>query len=258
MPENLRITIVQADLYWENKEKNLNYFQQIIDPLAGKTDLIILPEMFTTGFSMTPEKFAEEMSGTSVKWMKERALKTGAAIAGSIIIKEKGKFFNRFLFVNNDFIEHYDKRHLFAMAGEHKHYTAGTNNTLIHYKDWKIRPQICYDLRFPVWSRNTDEYDLLIYVANWPEKRIAHWNALLQARAIENQAFVAGVNRIGFDGNNYAHSGDSAIYNPMGEKISQTKPSEAKAETIEISLTKIQETRKSLPFLNDKDQFNII
>ncbi len=257
MTEKLKITIVQSNLIWENKEANLANFQKIIEDLAGKTDLIILPEMFTTGFSMKPAEFAEKPNGKTLTWMKNMAESSSAAIAGSIIIKENNKFYNRFLFVTKQGIEQYDKRHLFAMAGEDKHYEQGKQSTLINYKGWKIRPQICYDLRFPVWSRNTDEYDLLIYVANWPEKRVAHWSALLRARAIENQAYVAGVNRIGFDGNNYPHSGDSAIYNPMGEIISKTKANQERAETIELSYEELNKIRKNLPFLQDKDSFFI-
>ncbi len=258
MPDKLKISIVQNHLVWENKQENLNNFQRIIEKLTGKTDLIILPEMFTTGFSMKPAEFAENMNGTTVEWMKSMVEKSGAAIAGSIIIEDNNKFYNRFLFVTDNKIEQYDKRHLFAMAGEDKFYTQGTKNTLIEYKGWKIRPQICYDLRFPVWSRNTDEYDLLIYVANWPEKRVAHWDVLLKARAIENQAYVAGVNRTGTDGNNYPHSGNSAVYHPLGNKISKTKPHENCAETIEISLSELRKVRTSLPFLNDKDDFELM
>jgi len=258
MANKLKLTIVQTNLIWENKIENLQRFQSIIEKLNKKTDLIILPEMFTTGFSMTPEKFAEKPDGKTVNWMQLMAKKNDSAIAGSIIIEENGNYYNRFLFVTENSIEQYDKRHLFAMAGEHLHYQQGTQNTLIQYKEWKIRPQICYDLRFPVWSRNTDNYDLLIYVANWPEKRIAHWNALLKARAIENQSFVAGVNRIGFDGNNFAHTGDSAVYNPLGNKITKTLPNEESAETIEIDKEEIRKVRESLPFLNDRDKFKII
>lgn len=257
MKKNLNITIIQADLAWEDKETNLANFKKLINHTEEKTDLIILPEMFTTGFSMKPNKFAEKMDGKTVSWMKNMAQISKAAIAGSIIIEENNKFYNRFLFVTESSIQQYDKRHLFAMAGEDKYYEQGINNILINYKGWKIRPQICYDLRFPVWSRNTDGYDLLIYVANWPEKRVAHWNNLLKARAIENQTYVAGVNRIGFDGNNYQHSGDSAIYDPLGNKLSKTKAYEANIETIELSANQIQTVRENLPFLHDKDIFTI-
>ena len=256
---NLSISIIQTNLLWEDKAGNLEHFQRKIEGADSNTDLIILPEMFTTGFSMNPKPFAEKMTGQTVNWMKKTAKKTAAAIAGSIIIEEGGKYLNRFLFVKPDGkIEYYDKRHLFAMAGENKFYEQGTANTIIDYKGWKIMPQICYDLRFPVWSRNTDGYDLLIYVANWPEKRIAHWDTLLKARAIENQAFVAGVNRIGKDGNDYRHSGNSAVYNPLGKQISKTKPNEDHAENISLNLELVQNTRESLPFLSDKDIFQIL
>ncbi len=256
---NLSVTIIQSNLLWEDKKGNLKYFQEKIERIKTNTDLIILPEMFTTGFSMNPQPFAEKMDGDTVKWMQNLAKASNAAIAGSIIINEHGNNVNRFLFVKpNGSYQYYDKRHLFAMAGEHKFYTQGDKNILINYKGWRIQPQICYDLRFPVWSRNTNDYDLLIYVANWPEKRVAHWNALLQARAIENQSYVAGVNRIGTDGNNYIYSGDSAIYNPIGEKITKTKPHKKSVETILISKEFIENTRKTLPFLNDKDDFRIL
>ena len=196
------------------------------------------------------------MDGHTFNWMQEMARSSNAAIAGSVIINENGNNVNRFLFVKPDGqYQYYDKRHLFAMAGENKSYTQGKKNELIEYKGWRIRPQICYDLRFPVWSRNTEKYDLLIYVANWPEKRIAHWKTLLQARAIENQAYVVGVNRIGVDGNNYKYSGDSAVYNPLGEKITKIKPDEDSVETVSISRDLIENTRRTLPFLNDKDDF---
>ncbi len=255
---SLSISIIQTSLLWEDKEGNLAQFQRKIEGINAETDLIILPEMFTTGFSMKPEFFAEKMSGETLEWMQEMARFSNAAISGSVIINENGNNVNRFLFVKPDGqYQYYDKRHLFAMAGENKSYTQGKKNELIEYKGWRIRPQICYDLRFPVWSRNTEEYDLLIYVANWPERRVVHWKTLLQARAIENQAFVAGVNRIGLDGNNYNYSGDSAIYDPLGEKISKTNPNEESVETILISKEFIQEIRKSLPFLTDKDKFDI-
>lgn len=243
---------------WEDKTGNLEHFQKKIKLIKANTDLIVLPEMFTTGFSMNPEPFAEEMTGNTISWMKQMAKKTGSAIAGSIIVEEQGKFVNRFLFVEpNGGLNFYDKRHLFAMAGENKFYKQGTENAIIDFKGWKIMPQICYDLRFPVWSRNLDEYDLLIYVANWPEKRVAHWDALLKARAIENQSFVIGVNRIGKDNNGNQYSGNSAIYNPLGAKISNTKPHEDSVEGVTLNLELVKKTRNTLPFLSDKDDFTL-
>ncbi len=253
---NFLISIIQTKLLWEDKAGNLEHFQNKIESIASTTDLIILPEMFTTGFSMSPRPFAEKMDGKTVNWMQKMAKASNAAIAGSLIIEQNGHYLNRLLFVESSgAYQYYDKRHLFAMAGEDQLYSKGEKNVLITYKGWRIRPLICYDLRFPVWSRNTDNYDLLVYVANWPEKRIANWRTLLQARAIENQAFVVGVNRIGFDGNNYSYSGDSAIYNPLGEKISKRKPNEDFVETVSISKKLIENTRKTLPFLDDKDSF---
>ena len=259
MKNELKITIVQNNLYWENKEKNISHFQHIIENLKGKTDLIILPEMFTTGFSMQPSKFAEEMTGSSVKWMQEMSVFCEAGIIGSIIIKENNNFYNRLILAKpNSSIEFYDKRHLFGMANEDKFYTAGTERKIFDFNGWKIKALICYDLRFPVWSRNNEYYDILIYVANWPERRIMHWNSLLEARAIENQVFTVGVNRIGKDGNGIAHSGNSAIFNPMGNKISLTEANKESVETIVLTKDDLTQIRKKLPFNKDGDSFEIL
>ncbi|KAA3632908.1 MAG: amidohydrolase, partial [Bacteroidetes bacterium] len=206
----LRLSIVQDHLAWEQKQQNLKHFSKVLSPLKGETDLIVLPEMFTTGFSMNAEKLAETMEGPTVQWLKKQAADLSAAIMGSCIIRDMGKFYNRLLFVTPEGKTfYYDKRHLFSFAGEHEYYTGGTHRILIPYKGWKIMPQICYDLRFPVWSRNTDDYDLLIYVANFPDKRRFAWQQLLTARAIENQVYTIGVNRIGLDENGIEYSGDS-------------------------------------------------
>lgn len=267
---NLKITIVQSNLHWENKEKNLKMFSQKIDDIIETTDLIVLPEMFTTGFSMNPEKFAEPMNGETVNWMIKKAKEKMCAITGSFIFGEEGKCFNRLMWVNADgSYRTYDKRHLFRMANEDNHYTAGQNKIIVELKGWKICPLICYDLRFPVWSRNkaivksTDalnpsyEYDLLLYVANWPEIRSYPWKTLLPARAIENQSYVAGLNRVGNDGNGIYHSGDSAVINFKGELISKTKSREESIETITLEHTELTAFRKSFPAILDADAFEI-
>ena len=258
MYNDLSITTVQSILYWEDKEKNIAHFQKIIENLKDKTDLIILPEMFTTGFSMKPSKFAENMTGNSVRWMQKMAVKSNSGIIGSIIIEENNNYYNRLIFAKPDSsIEYYDKRHLFGMANEDDCYTAGNKRKIFEYKNWKIKALICYDLRFPVWSRNNENYDILLFVANWPEKRIMHWKTLLQARAIENQAFVIGVNRIGEDGNAITYSGDTETYNPAGEKISKTEANNQTVETLTLLKEDLIEIRKKLPFSNDGDLFQI-
>lgn len=256
--ETLKITTIQTNLIWEDVKKNMLNFEHKILNIDEPTEVIVLPEMFTTGFSMKPEEFAESMEGNSVDWMKRMAARTNALLIGSLIIKEDGKYVNRLLAVRPDgSLEFYDKRHLFAMAGENKEYTPGDKRLIINYKGWKINPLICYDLRFPVWSRNQKDYDLQIYVANWPEKRSFHWNILLQARAIENQSYVVGVNRIGVDGNGYAHSGDTCVFDPLGIRISKTMPNEEKVETVLLEKSHLEQIRKTLPFMQDGDNFTV-
>ncbi|MBA3706782.1 MAG: amidohydrolase, partial [Bacteroidetes bacterium] len=215
---DLKITIIQSNLHWENKEKNLEMFSKKIAAITDATDLIVLPEMFTTGFSMNPKKFAEIMSGPTIEWLKQKAREKKCVITGSFIAEENGNYFNRLVWMNSDGTYNtYDKRHLFRMADEHNHYNFGKSKLVVELKGWKICPLVCYDLRFPVWSRNVkSEYDVLIYVANWPERRNHHWRTLLLARAIENQCYSIGVNRIGADGNSIAHSGDSTVIDPRG------------------------------------------
>jgi len=251
----INITIIQSNIIWEDKDSNLKNYQNKIDNI--ESDLIILPEMFTTGFTMDPKSLAETMSGETVQWMKENASKMNSAICGSIIIEEDDKYFNRFIWVNPDgSIHHYDKKHLFSFAGEDKNYTPGKEKLIIEYKGWKICPLICYDLRFPVWSRNSEEYDLLIYVANWPTKRKLAWKSLLVARAIENQCYVIGVNRIGYDENNY-YSGESKLVNALGETLYVNSHVED-IYTTTISKYELNKVRAQLPFLNDKDNFKIL
>jgi omega-amidase len=262
---DLKITLIQSNLHWEDKEKNLELFSQKIAAITETTDLIILPEMFSTGFSMNPEKFAEPMGGFTIQWMQQKAKEKNCVITGSVICEEKETYFNRLVWMNPDgTYSTYDKRHLFRMAGEEKCYGAGEKKIIMNLKGWKICPLICYDLRFPVWSRNTKEaqqaipaYDVLIYVANWPERRAHAWKTLLLARAIENQSFVIGVNRIGNDGNEIYHSGDSAVINPKGEIISKIKSKEEATETITLNYDELTEFRKSFPVILDADDFEI-
>jgi predicted amidohydrolase len=260
---SLTITIIQADLHWENKKVNRQMLEEKIYRVSEKTEIVVLPEMFTTGFSMKPELFAETMEGETVSWMKKIAAEKKIILTGSVIIKESGNYYNRLIWMlPNGEHGHYDKRHLFAYAGEDNHYTAGTKRLIASVKGWKINLQVCYDLRFPVWARQQSqpegpEYDIILYVANWPERRSLAWKSLLQARAIENQCFVIGVNRVGNDGNNIYHSGDSMIIDPMGE-IFYTKKDAEDIFTYTLDKTHLETIREKLPFLKDADGFMIL
>jgi len=256
LQNNLHVTLVQSDLNWENIPVNLEMFTRKLRTVS-KTDLIILPEMFSTGFSMNTEKLAEEMSGTAVEWMKKTTAEKKCAVCGSIMIQERNEFFNRLVWMPaNGEYKVYDKRHLFSLSNEPETYTAGKEKLLVELNGWKICPLVCYDLRFPVWSRNTksDSYDLLIYVANWPERRNYAWKSLLVARAIENQSYVAGLNRMGNDGNGIYHSGDSMVIDAMGKILYHVENRED-VFTIELSAEALNDTRKNLPFLKDADDF---
>ncbi len=259
MNDKLKVTLVQSDLHWENIDKNLAMFSEKLQFLKGKTDLIILPEMFTTGFSMLPHHLSEEKDGRSLDWMKNQAKKLNAAILGSIIIKENDKYFNRMYFVYpNGNAKQYDKRHTFTLSKENEFYTEGTKKLIVAYKDWKICPLICYDLRFPVWARNVEEYDVLIYNANWPKTRMLAWDTLLRARAIENMTYCIGVNRVGQDANKNEYVGHSAIYDVLGEQISKADFEHEFIETIELSKEHIVTNRKHFQFLTDMDEFKIL
>ena len=252
----MRTLLIQAPLVWENPNTNRLYFGEIIRN-ASEVDLIVLPEMFTTGFTMNPSLNAETMDGETVVWMKTLAKLKDAAITGSVVIVEDGKYFNRLLFVfpNGD-ISRYDKRHLFTLAGEEKIYQAGKQKLIVNYKGWKMCPMICYDLRFPVFARNVEDYDLLIFVANWPESRIEAWDALLKARAIENMSFVIGSNRIGTDDNGHKYNGHSQILNCMGNYLAT--PSEDEFSTfVTLEKSDLQQTRTKFGFLNDRDSFTV-
>jgi predicted amidohydrolase len=235
----LSVTIIQTDLHWEDKAANLKMLEEKINGIKAKTEIVVLPEMFSTGFSMKPELLAETMEGTTVEWMKRIAAERKIILTGSVIIEEKGNYFNRLIWMlPNGQCGVYDKRHRFAYAGEDDHYTAGTKRLIASVKGWKVNLLVCYDLRFPVWARQSPplrqerelggeaEYDLLIYVANWPDRRIHAWKTLLQARAIENQCYVVGVNRVGKDGNDIQYSGESMVVDPLGEMLYTKKGEE--------------------------------
>ncbi|WP_432412615.1 amidohydrolase [Rasiella sp. SM2506] len=256
--DQLYITIIQSHLHWENPEANRTMFEEKIRDVINKTDLIVLPEMFTTGFTMNAEPNAEEETGLTVSWLKKLAKEKNCAITGSIIVKDNGLFYNRLYFITaEEAVETYTKKHTFTLAGEHKTYTAGQNKVIIDYKGWRICPLVCYDLRFPVWARNTEDYDLLLYVANWPEKRITAWDTLLKARAIENMSYCVGVNRVGLDGNGHNYIGHSAAYDVLGEHVSTQDYETEFVETIALSKKHIEDNRSHLQFLNDRDVFNL-
>ena len=303
----LTITLIQPDLYWEDKAANLGHFETLIEGIKEKTQLVILPEMFSTGFSMRPATLAETMDGPTVAWMKQMAARKKIILTGSLIIEEEGHYYNRLIWMlPNGQYGTYDKRHRFAYAGEDEHYTPGHRRLIASVNGWKVNLLVCYDLRFPVWSRQqvrrppdpatasqlspapppsslrpattpagqapsspdpaspgpaisspvVPEYDLLVYVANWPERRSHAWKTLLQARAIENQVYVAGVNRVGNDGNNIYHSGDSMVVDPLGEVLYHARKEES-VFTCTLQREKLEEVRARLPFWKDADQFRI-
>jgi omega-amidase len=258
MSDTLNLTLVQTNLVWEDKEKNKVSFDKLLAKIK-KTDIVILPEMFLTGFSMNTKQLAETMDGDSVSWMKAKAKKLKTVVCGSLIIKDGKKNFNRFIWaMPNGETYSYDKRHLFSPGDENNHYTQGKDNVLINYKGWNIAPFICYDLRFPVWSRNVQaETDLMIYVANWPAPRNNAWEQLLIARAIENQCYVAGVNRIGKDIRNVDHFGNSAVTDFLGKTILKGEKSKSWVKQITISKKPMEEYRAKLPFWKDADEFLI-
>lgn len=255
--QDLTTTIIQSKLHWEDIDANLSMFEAKLDAIEGETDLVVLPEMFTTGFSMNAAALAEPMNGKSIDWMAMNAKKINAVLTGSIIIKEDGNYYNRLIWMRPDgSYLHYDKRHTFTMAGEHQTYQKGTRKLIVELKGWKICPLICYDLRFPAWARNIEDYDLLIYTANWPVKRSSHWKILLQARAIENQCFVAGINRVGLDGNGHYYTGDSCIVSPSGEFYFQAADVEATKNSV-LSANYLRFIRQKLPFLPDRDAISV-
>jgi len=252
--QDLTLSVIQTDLFWENNHANLTMLEYKIDSITEPTDLIILPEMFTTGFTMRAQDLAETMEGPSILWMKKKSLEKKTDLIGSLIIADKGKYYNRLLWIKPDGkMYFYDKRHLFRMAGEDKVYTAGNRKLTVELNGWKIRPFICYDLRFPVWTRNYgNEYHAAVFIANWPEKRSFHWKTLLPARAIENQAYIIGVNRVGEDGHGISHSGDSAVFDPAGQTVINLRGKE-EIRTITLFSSLLEEYRRSFPVWMDAD-----
>jgi omega-amidase len=282
---SLSVSLIQANLVWEDKASNLRMFGEKIGEL-GPTEVVVLPEMFSTGFSMRPEVLAETMDGETVTWMKRMAASKKVIITGSVIIEEEGNYYNRLIWMlPNGQYGYYDKRHLFGYAGEHNHFSAGSKRLIASVKGWRVNLLVCYDLRFPVWARQKNvptlsmedeedkefggapqyvgqspeapEYDILIYVANWPERRAHAWKTLLQARAIENQCYVIGVNRVGTDGNDIYYSGDSMIVDPLGEVL-YTGSTEEFVYTTTLEKRNLDEVRAKLPFLKDGDSFLIV
>ena len=255
--QDLKVALVQTNLVWENKKANLSLIESSIALLPTETDIIVLPEMFNTGFSMNPAANAEKMDGDTLNWMQDVAKQKNAILTGSLIIEEGNGYYNRLIWMLPDgTFQQYDKKHLFTLAGEENFYKPGNQKLIIEYKGWKICPMICYDLRFPVWIRNVENYDCLIIVANWPERRIFHWEQLLIARAIENQCFVVGVNRVGTDNNELYHNGNSMVVSPLGNTMIKLADMSTVANAT-LSYEKILQVRNDLPFLNDRDHFSI-
>jgi omega-amidase len=260
---SLIITTIQSNLVWEDKAANLQQLEATINAIEERTEIVVLPEMFSTGFTMQPQLFAESMEGETVEWMRNIAAEKRIVLTGSIIIKEEEKFYNRLIWMlPNGELGYYNKRHLFAYAGEDQHYAAGNKRLIASVKGWKINLQVCYDLRFPIWARQAPqehlhpEYDVLIYVANWPERRSHAWKTLLCARAIENQCYVVGVNRVGRDGNNINHSGNSIVIDPLGEVLYH-HADEEDIFTIALEKERLEDVRTKFPFWKDADSFII-
>lgn len=256
MYPNIKTALVQTPLIWENPEANRIVLRKKIDELDKDTDLAVLPEMFTSGFTMQPEQVAENMEGKTLSWIREAAMTNDVAVAGSVVIEESGKYYNRLLFAHPDGkVEYYDKKHTFTLAGEDKVYHTGEKRLVVEYRGWKLCPMICYDLRFPVWARNTEAYDVLLFVANWPLPRISAWDTLLRARAVENLCYCIGVNRVGKDQNGHEYPGHSAVYGVLGEEIAFSDREEIIYATLERE--KITHYRYKLRFLEDRDGFTI-
>lgn len=254
----MKITLVQSDIFWENIPRNLEYYSKKISNI-NDSDLIILPEMFATGFSMQPEKVAETEAGSIMQFLKEQARNTAAALATTFACKDGTQYFNRFVFVLPDgTYTAYNKRHLFGFAEEDKHYTPGNERVIIPYKGFRIMPQVCYDLRFPVWSRNRGDYDMLLYTANWPARRSNTWRILLQARAHENQAYVAGVNRVGPDGNGIDHSGSSLLVDPRGKKLIDLSDEQEQTATAAAKIDEVRSLRNKFRAAEDADDFKLL
>ncbi len=263
--QDLKVSIIQTDLNWVNPVLNRDMLEKKIKDITEPVDLVVLPEVFTTGFTIKPSDHAEPYKGETLSWMERMAAEKKAVLTGSIAVQDNDRFYNRMIWMQPDGKHFkYDKKHLFTFAGEQKEYTPGKERVVVKYKGWKFFLLICYDLRFPVWCKNTYspeqgfEYDCIINIANWPAPRSHPWSILLTARAIENQAYVIGVNRIGTDGNNVSYSGYSAIINPLGETLTDIKPDEEKTETVTIQKKPLEDFRKKFRVANDWDKFRLI
>ena len=258
MMQKLKTALLQANLEWEKIEDNKALFERRINELPQEIDLIILPEMFSTGFSMNAKNLAEPHKGPTFQWMQKMASEKDAAVTGSLIISDKGNFYNRLYFVYPDgSSQKYDKRHTFTLAKEDETYASGRERLIVEYKGWKICPLVCYDLRFPVWSRNTEDYDVLIYVANWPAARVTAWDTLLKARAIENMSYCIGLNRVGRDGSDLNYVGHSAVYDCLGKQISSQQDEDEFTEVVELDRQHLKDIRSQLKFLQDRDHFTV-
>lgn len=257
--DKLFITLVQPDIVWEDPKANRAQYEHTIASVAEPAQILVLPEMFSTGFTMNSGNLAETMDGPTVSWMKSVSARSRCILTGSLIIKENGNFYNRMLWVQPDgIVAHYDKRHLFGLAHENRYYSGGDRRLIVQVNGWRILLIVCYDLRFPVWVRNQEaEYDAILCVANWPAARSLAWKTLLQARAIENQSYVIGVNRIGTDGKGHYYSGDSSVFDPLGEVIFQHSDSVC-CEKVALSKEIVRNTRETLPFLRDADRFLLL
>lgn len=256
--QDLKVSLIQSILHWQDWKMNHRHFEQCFSKIGGTTDLILLPEMFNSGFSMEVEALAQSMDGPTVNWLKSQSKKCSAVISGTLIIKEGSNFYNRLIWVHpNGEIQHYDKRHLFRMAGEEKVFSAGKEAKVFELKGWKVCPQICYDLRFPVWNRNTDNrYDVIFFLANWPSARKLHWRALLASRAIENLSYAIGLNRTGIDGKGFEYPGDSTVFDPKGRQLIDWNEKEW-VKTVILSKEELALTRRQFQFWKDADKFDL-
>lgn len=255
--QNLTVCALQTEVHWHDASRNLAMFDEQLEAVSRDADVVVLPEMFSTGFTQQPELCAEPMSGPTVAWMARQASALDVALTGSVVIEEQGMYYNRLIWMQPDGGHHlYDKRHLFRMAGEHHHYAAGNQKLIVEYKGWRICPLICYDLRFPAWIRNQESYDLLIFVANWPKPRRFAWSTLLRARAIENIAYTVGVNRVGVDGNDVAYPGESAIVDYVGETMAGSSDQSQLLEAV-LEPERLKKFRDRFPFFEDADNFLI-
>lgn len=254
----MKVALIQSSLVWENPKSNRKHFEEKINSISESVHLIVLPEMFTTGFTMNPKDVYETMDGETILWLQSLAKAKDCAITGGLIIKEDNKFYNRLVFVfPSGEVQFYDKKHLFTLAGEDKTYTSGKNKLIVEYKGFKICPLICYDLRFPVFARNTEDYDVLIYVANWPKTRINAWDSLLKARAIENMCYTIGVNRVGVDNNKLEYNGHSQTIDFLGNYLVEPQENEGVYITI-LHKSNLYESREKFGFLNDRDSFTVL